>query len=225
MPTTTPRCQNCSKSSAQLGANLKQCGKCHTTRYCSRECQVAHWPSHKPICTIIVTARDIPLDNVDSEIDSERSAGYDRTDPSDPALSPNAVMLSGMFHPIETLLHLPPRSNVFQHLIDAYRLRIEDEYVFTRKNIGLYAREPPLPSFRRYLSLAEGRRGLLPGWWNPSARKECEDIAMGRKGDSWSQIAYAVEKHDIQDYYGDSMMPMMLRLVAEHVYGKPVGSM
>ena len=27
-----------------------RCGKCHAVRYCGRECQVAHWPEHRPVC-------------------------------------------------------------------------------------------------------------------------------------------------------------------------------
>jgi hypothetical protein len=30
-----------------------QCGKCNTTRYCSKECQLDDWPRHKKICTIL----------------------------------------------------------------------------------------------------------------------------------------------------------------------------
>lgn len=30
--------------------NLSACNRCLLARYCSRECQVAHWPSHKLVC-------------------------------------------------------------------------------------------------------------------------------------------------------------------------------
>ena len=32
------------------GKPLLVCGKCHMTRYCSRECQKAHWNVHKAMC-------------------------------------------------------------------------------------------------------------------------------------------------------------------------------
>eukprot|EP01048_Picozoa_sp_COSAG05_P018852 COSAG05_NODE_2835_length_2585_cov_2.664521_2_plen_302_part_00 len=28
----------------------KRCSKCKMVRYCSRDCQVSHWPQHKPVC-------------------------------------------------------------------------------------------------------------------------------------------------------------------------------
>ncbi len=30
---------------------LKLCGKCRAAQYCSRDCQAAHWASHRPVCT------------------------------------------------------------------------------------------------------------------------------------------------------------------------------
>jgi hypothetical protein len=44
-------CSHCHKTSAELTTALKQCGKCHRQPYCSRECQVAHWPTHKSACS------------------------------------------------------------------------------------------------------------------------------------------------------------------------------
>ncbi|KAI0654328.1 hypothetical protein C8Q70DRAFT_926031 [Cubamyces menziesii] len=43
------RCSKCGKTPAE---GLKACSKCHgaTGKYCSRECQVAHWKMHKPMC-------------------------------------------------------------------------------------------------------------------------------------------------------------------------------
>lgn len=41
-------CNWCGKEDAEL----KKCGACGTTRYCSRACQKKHWPNHKPVCII-----------------------------------------------------------------------------------------------------------------------------------------------------------------------------
>jgi splicing suppressor protein 51 len=105
-------------------------------------------------------------------------------------------------------------------LIDAYRLRVEDDYAFAGNNHGLYAMEDPYPDFKSFLDLAESKTGILPKWWNEEKRKICERRALNRDG--WSCIAFAVEKPDIQEHYDDSMMPMKLRMLAEMVYGRGI---
>ncbi|KAJ3484461.1 hypothetical protein NLI96_g5628 [Meripilus lineatus] len=40
------KCNSCGKE----GVSLKQCGKCHSARYCSVECQRSHWRTHKKTC-------------------------------------------------------------------------------------------------------------------------------------------------------------------------------
>ena len=104
-------------------------------------------------------------------------------------------------------------------LIDAYRMRVEDDCMYNGEIRGLYDGDP-LPDFLSFLDLAERRAGVLPRWWNQDMRKICEARALD--GKNWSCIAYAVEKSDIQEYYKDSMMPMQLRMLAEQVYGRGV---
>ena len=38
----------------------------------------------------------------------------------------------------------------------------------------------------------------------------------------WSHLNGAVEKQDIIDEYGDNLMPMKLRLLAEQIYGRKI---
>ena len=41
-------------------SKMLYCSQCRNANYCSRECQVAHWPSHKEICAVaanMLTAR------------------------------------------------------------------------------------------------------------------------------------------------------------------------
>ena len=40
-----PTCDNCNKSAAA------KCSRCGLARYCSKECQVSHWPKHRLECT------------------------------------------------------------------------------------------------------------------------------------------------------------------------------
>jgi len=40
------KCSQCGKASD----SLQKCGRCKTTCYCSKECQVTQWPTHKTNC-------------------------------------------------------------------------------------------------------------------------------------------------------------------------------
>jgi len=43
------KCSNPECSQAQNG-HLSECSACRQTRYCSKDCQKAHWPAHKDLC-------------------------------------------------------------------------------------------------------------------------------------------------------------------------------
>merc|ERR1712098_742403 len=43
------RCANCEKLEKSL-KEFKKCLGCNSVYYCSKDCQRAHWPSHKNIC-------------------------------------------------------------------------------------------------------------------------------------------------------------------------------
>ena len=43
---TATRCSGCNQS----GRRYKACGGCNSVWYCSRDCQRAHWPTHKREC-------------------------------------------------------------------------------------------------------------------------------------------------------------------------------
>lgn len=46
LPPDNSKCRQCSKSSE----SLHKCGRCKIACYCSKECQAAHWPTHKTKC-------------------------------------------------------------------------------------------------------------------------------------------------------------------------------
>ena len=190
----SPRCGTCSKTEEELGAALLKCAKCHSVRYCNKECQRKDWKTHKHCCGKPKSVPDTPLPNGKTLFD----------------------MIGG-----STIHHLPEKE-AYAYLIDSYRLRVEDEYVFTGDigNDSLYGGGQPIKDFRRFLNKAEKRSGLLPSWWSAAKRKECEKVAVDKSG--WSCLAYAVEKSDIQEHYGNPSMPMQLRMYAEKVYGKPI---
>jgi hypothetical protein len=43
---TTTQCAQCGKSPS----SLKQCLKCHSVSYCDKDCQKAHFKTHKKVC-------------------------------------------------------------------------------------------------------------------------------------------------------------------------------
>ncbi|RYG42852.1 zinc finger MYND domain-containing protein, partial [archaeon] len=50
-----PKCNKCGAEAP------RRCARCKNIWYCSRECQVADWPSHKPMCDV-VAAHALPHD-------------------------------------------------------------------------------------------------------------------------------------------------------------------
>lgn len=42
----TAQCAQCGKSPS----TLKQCNKCHSVSYCDKDCQKAHFKTHKKVC-------------------------------------------------------------------------------------------------------------------------------------------------------------------------------
>ncbi|KAJ6626094.1 hypothetical protein B0H10DRAFT_2000297 [Mycena sp. CBHHK59/15] len=46
-------CSKCLKSDEEPGLALRRCGKCKGVWYCSKECQIKHWPHHKKSCNIV----------------------------------------------------------------------------------------------------------------------------------------------------------------------------
>ncbi|KAJ7611144.1 hypothetical protein DFH06DRAFT_1245430 [Mycena polygramma] len=48
-------CENCPLPKKEL----RRCARCGRTRYCSRQCQKAHWKRHKPGCAANVHTADI----------------------------------------------------------------------------------------------------------------------------------------------------------------------
>ncbi|GFH48029.1 hypothetical protein CTEN210_04505 [Chaetoceros tenuissimus] len=61
-------CDNCSKTGVDIGSKLSVCSKCNSAYYCSRECQVEHWPTHKKYCKHNSEIKK----NVESSLDSSR---------------------------------------------------------------------------------------------------------------------------------------------------------
>ncbi|KAI1183095.1 hypothetical protein F5B17DRAFT_417556 [Nemania serpens] len=109
-------CNSCKKASAEL----KKCAKCSTTLYCSRNCQKADWKTHKKI--------------YGKQAHEQSGAGSEYVFGST-ALSPPKGLERPITKPFtridnNTYLHDRPEEDVYRVLIDAYRMRVEDEYKF-----------------------------------------------------------------------------------------------
>lgn len=197
-----PRCFNCKKLQTEFPKLLMRCAKCRTALYCSLECQKADWKSHKPTCHLAGSA---PPPNPPQGPTARHNPGFQAMND-----------MFGLSN--DDFLHDRPEGEVFNLLIDSFRMRVEDESVYGGNTIGVYNGENTLPLFKKFLSLAESRQKLLPTWWSSVERGECERLA--ESGSQWSDINCAVEKSEIQDHYNDNLMPMKMRILAEKIYGK-----
>jgi hypothetical protein len=80
----------------------------------------------------------------------------------------------------------------FEHLIDCYRMWVEDQYVFHGNIVGLYNGRHPSYNFQEFLKKAENA-GILPAWWNGEKRSQCGRVA--RNSEDFN-INHDVEKHN-----------------------------
>jgi len=183
-------CATCSNLS-----NLKRCARCESISYCSTECQRKDWKSHKKTC-------------------SEKPP-------------PQALLdeLTKPFHHLHTRtwLHGRPVKDVYKLLVDTFRLRQADNWNLEkqRDSDSVYSGAPnSLSGFRRFLGLAEGRKGLLPPWWSAEYREAC--VASGIE-EGWSSLAVRREKGEIIEHYKNGYMPMQMRLFGEQVYERGPG--
>lgn len=73
-----------------------------------------------------------------------------------------------------------------------------------------------LTSEPQFVKFAKKARKHLPLWWTNADDKAV--LKMSREHD-WANIAYAVEKSDINEHYGSGMFAMGLRMWTEKVTG------
>jgi mitochondrial splicing suppressor protein 51 len=230
-PIPSTQCASCGKAEAP-GISLKRCAKCQITKYCSRDCQKAHWKQHKKVCVQYTAAgaADAARISATSLPNSNSVPSTSNVQSDDPATSfSNAATTTALektidrpFHALNsrTWLYNRPEADVYKLLIDTFRLRQEDEYMFKGDvEIGsVYDGGPSSePGFVRLLKKIEDKKvELLPAWWDAAKKAEC--LAFGRR-DGWSSLAKMVEKSDVVEHYADPLMPMQLRMFGEQVYG------
>lgn len=216
--TDTRVCNSCKKLESALPAFLKRCAKCQTTLYCSRDCQKADWKSHKKDCSRSQGARSSPSSSEALNPDSQRMENMFRIFCVVTVTSDTLNIFSTTIRP--GYLGRLTEAKAFAAIIDSYRLRKDDEHKFNGDASGLYNEEDPIPDFQDFLTQAEACGDVLPPWWSLQKRLACERLALS---DQWCNINSAVGKSDIMEHYGDPLMPMRLRMLAERATGSHLG--
>lgn len=214
------KCFVCNKTETELNENLKYCAKCRKVAYCSRDCQAADWKTHKKACA--ASGSD---NGVSTSAQTKTKAKASPAPKSKPRFAidrPFTALTKG------TWLSSRPEADVYQLLSDVFRLRRDDEYTFSSDvdESSIYGGGSPsseLRNYRRFLTKItklDAKRAadkkLLPSWWSTEKIEQCCSVAMTDKS---AMIEYAVEKSDIQDFYGQADMPMQLRMLGEKLDG------
>ena len=187
---TSARCASCGRT-ASADVYLKHCARCRTTQYCSRDCQKTDWKQHKKPCTETASAKD----NTDSHL-RPPNAGSNTSITTRITQKNLIAPINKPFHALkdERWLHYRPKADVYQLLIDTYRLRMEDDYNLTGDADfdSIYAGSSSgYRGFRRFLEQIQARnKELLPAWWSDANALECE--RAGRR-DDWSSLKCAID--------------------------------
>ncbi|KAK7178332.1 hypothetical protein PSPO01_15620 [Paraphaeosphaeria sporulosa] len=149
MANTSSHCSTCQK----VAPDLKRCAKCRSVYYCSRDCQKSDWKLHKKICS----KNAIPTSS--QHTDAERPKNLDV-----PITHPFTRLDQDIY------LHGCSEKDVFKLLLDAFRMRQEDNYTIkgnVDENSVYSGASSSIKGFREFLRLASFKPSLLPPWWTP----------------------------------------------------------
>lgn len=226
--TTTEACGSCGKTPA----SLQRCSRCRSERYCNRDCQKAHWKTHKKVCASNANA-NASANNASAAADGSASNADQASNTTNPTKRTSKNLDVNIPDPFTQLstgtwLHGRSQRDVYKLLIDAYRMRAEDDYNLEgdvdMDSIMSGEVSTSIRPFKRFIKKIEKRhRRLLPDWWCDGRRMDCEKAGMSRN--NWEYLGCAIEKSDIMEHYGDHLMPMQLRMFAEAVIGRGPGGM
>lgn len=187
---------------------LLQCARCKSVSYCNKSCQKLGWKAHKQACARHAQGGRQP--SVETNSKRPFAAG-------DQDKKPFTAIDRNVF------LHDPTEEKTYQLLIDTLRMRQEDEYALNGDIMSgtIYDQEPSSEkAFRTLIRKTKAVPGLLPPWWDEESTGKCLNYA---RNSSEFSLACAQKKHDIQERWADTKMPMKLRMLAERVYGNTPG--
>lgn len=187
---------------------LLQCARCKSVSYCNISCQKADWKFHKQACARHAQGGCQP--SIETKSKQPFTAGDQDKKP-----------FTAIYH--NAFLHDRTEEKTYQLLIETLRMRQEDEYALEGELMSgtIYDQEPNSEkAFRTLIRKAKVVPGLLPPWWDERSTGKCLNYA---RNSAKFSLAHAQEKHDIQETWADTKMPMKLRMLAERVYGNTPG--
>lgn len=216
---TEEECATCHKPSTPESP-LKRCSRCKTATYCSVDCQKVDWKSHKQHCAGPTQGTTGAHPNESPRASNAGNPGLNTRSTSGHL----EVHVEKPFHKIHERkwLHDRPEKDVYKLLIDTYRLRMWDDYIYGDVDAERIFNDVPdgRPGFCRFLRKVESKPGLLPDWWSPAKAQECVAFGSGYRGFNLDRV---VEKQDIIELYGDPRMPMKQRMFGEQIWGSGPG--
>ncbi|OIW34347.1 hypothetical protein CONLIGDRAFT_565275, partial [Coniochaeta ligniaria NRRL 30616] len=126
-----------------------------------------------------------------------------------------------------TWLHDRPEADVYRVLIDAHRLRMDDDYNACYTTVFRFGPRSTVENgaagFADFLAMIEQQApSLLPAWWDATNTAAC--IAFGSEAteaDGWSSLTRALHWKDVIGHYGEMCFDLELRVFAQAVYGIP----
>ncbi|KAI0449463.1 hypothetical protein F5B21DRAFT_518147 [Xylaria acuta] len=193
---------------------------CGGTYYCDKMCEKADYEKHKKSCTKLVVF----------------------------------ALIKDIYDPFNRLkrgdyLQGRPDIDVYKTLIDAYRLRMDDNaLVEVRHEDSIYGKSKDgLAGFHQFLDRARAIPRMMPSWWDDKKQAECEEL--GRQT-GWSSLTATIKELDVCNHYNplkhytarkhftdvarkyykdvaredhyDIYIDVQLRLLAEDIYGTSI---
>ncbi|OAA37855.1 hypothetical protein NOR_06932 [Metarhizium rileyi] len=206
------RCEKCTKW--WPGQKLLRCNTCFTKTCLRCQCELAGGigiHSHVNDCFAFPNNPGVALGPLFK--------------PSLAAVSPRQGLLQPIQKPFTALMekawiHDRPSEDTHRLLIDSYRLRLHDAFLFegdTKPGTIYSGCVDSAANFVLYLQAAHGK-GLLPRWWTQDAFLQCRE--MGMADFHFHSLKQPLTQAMVVDYYQDATFPTQLRLFAEDVLGR-----
>ncbi|KAL2839186.1 hypothetical protein BJY01DRAFT_250604 [Aspergillus pseudoustus] len=182
---------------------FRLCAKCRLTRYCSRGWLKADYKIHKKICSQNAAARE-HMNNPPRHL---------------------SKLVKKPYHKLRdrAWLHDRPRQDVYRMLIDAYRLRMDDEWRSSGqadpKSIYCEGVDSGHDGFHTFImqadiaDVANGSAKLMPHDWNVTDVIECV-TQYSMKKEAWSSLSQKINEDYVYEHYRSYSLGQQLRIFA-----------